>query len=78
MVERKCLEDQFLRVLDLLRTFLAASFRGERAVLVLENKNKALNTKYWNVDNEAGNHAPISNTSRRKRKKPEPGGPSSG
>ena len=70
MVELRCLEDLPSRVLDLLSTFLAASSRGERAVLVLETKNKAINTKYRSVETEVGNPAPISTTPRRKRKNP--------
>ena len=71
MVELKSLDDLPSRVLDLLKTFLAANSRGETAVLVLETKNKAVNTKYRSVDTEAGSPAPLPNISqRRKRKNP--------
>ena len=71
MVELKSLDDLPSRVLDLLKTFLAANSRGETAVLVLETKNKAVNTKYRSVDTEAGSPAPLPSTSqKRKRKNP--------
>ena len=70
MVELRCLDDLPSRVLDLLKTFLAANSRGETAVLVLETKNKAVNMKYRSVDTEVGSPAPVTNTSRRKRKNP--------
>ena len=70
MYHIRCLEDLPSRVLDLLKTFLAASSRGETAVLVLETKKKAVNTKYRSVDTEVGSPAPLTNTSRRKRKNP--------
>ena len=71
MIELKSLDDLPSRVLDLLKTFLAANSRGETAVLVLETKNKAVNTKYRSVDTEAGSPAPHPNISqRRKRKNP--------
>ena len=46
------------RVLDVLRTFLAANSRGEQAVLVLETRNCTLTTKYRNVETAAGAPAP--------------------
>ena len=42
------------RVMDLLRMFLAASSRGEQAVLVLETRNATLTTKYKSVETVAG------------------------
>ena len=42
------------RVIDLVRMFLAASSRGEQAVLVLETKKKMLTTKYRSVESVAG------------------------
>ena len=76
MVELKSLKDLHSRVLDLLRKF---SSRGERAVFVLETKNKAVNTRYRSLDTEVGNPAPLSNTSTKKKRgtQPGPGGPSS-
>ena len=56
------------RVLDVLRTFLAASSRGEQAVLVLETRNCTLTTKYRNVETVAG--APASPTTNRKKVNP--------
>ena len=50
MFELRCLDDLPSIVLDLLKTLLAASSRGETAVLVLETKKKAVNTKYRSVD----------------------------
>ena len=70
MVELRCLDDLPSRVLDLLKTFLAASSRGETAVLVLETKKKAVNMKYRSEDIVVGPPAPLSNTSGRKRKNP--------
>ena len=45
------LEDIPTNVLDLLEIFLASSARGERAILVLETQNRAINTKYRSMDN---------------------------
>ena len=68
MVELRCLDNLPSRVLDLLKTFLAASSRNETAVLFLETKMKAIKTKNRSVDIVAGSPAPLSNTSVRKRK----------
>ena len=70
MVKLRCQDDLPSRVLDLLKTVLAASSRGETAVLVLETKKKAVNTKYRSVDIEVGSQAPLTNTSRRKWNNP--------
>ena len=45
------------RVMDLLRMFLAASSRGEQAVLVLETRNSTLTSKYKSVETVTG--APV-------------------
>jgi hypothetical protein len=42
------------RVLELLRTFLAASSRGDQAVLVLETRKCNLTMRYRNVETTAG------------------------
>ena len=46
MGELRCLDDLPSRVLDLLKTFLAASSMDETAVLVLKTKKKAVGRKY--------------------------------
>ena len=56
------------RVLDVLRTFLAASSRGEQTVLVLETRNCTLTKKYRNVETVAG--APASSPTNRKKVNP--------
>jgi hypothetical protein len=50
----KSSEDVPPRVMEMLRMFLAASCRGEQAVLVLETRNKTLTTKYRCVETMAG------------------------
>ena len=52
MVEIYCLDDVPSRVLELLKIFLAASSRGERAELVLEPRSKSLTAKYRSVDDD--------------------------
>ena len=42
------------RVMEMLEIFLAASSRGEKAVLVLETRMKTVNIKYRSVDIVAG------------------------
>jgi hypothetical protein len=70
MVEVNCLEDLPIRVLDLLKIFLAASSRGEMAVLVLETRSKAVTTKYRSVDIVVGTPAHPTSTSTRRRTNP--------
>ena len=72
MVDLKCLDDLPTRVLEVLRIFLAASSRGEKAVLVLETKSKAVTTKYRSVEVIVGGMlAPAQATiSARRRKNP--------
>ena len=45
------------RVMEMLEIFLAASSRGEKAVLVLETRMKTVNIKYRSVDTMAGTPA---------------------
>ena len=83
MKDSDCEQDVPHRVLDMLRMFLAASTRGEQAVLILETKNKQLITKYRSVEKKvAGASAtaktPASNNDRRKVTQEEQGGPGSG
>ena len=47
-------EDVPPRVMEMLRIFMAASCRGEQAVLVLETRNKTLTTKYRCVETMEG------------------------
>ena len=56
------------RVMELLKIFLAASSRGEQAVLVLETKGRTLTTKFRNVESVVGTPA-IANTCDTIRKK---------
>ena len=61
------------RVMEVLRTFLAASLRGEVATLVLETRNKALSTKYSNVEKSETTGTPAVSSSLdvlRKKKNP--------
>ena len=56
------------RVMDLLKMFLAASSRGEQAVLVLETRHRTLTTKFWSVEKVAGIQAPLTTPSAKKRR----------
>ena len=47
-------QDVPVQVLDQLRIFLAASSRGEEAVLILETRKNKLTTKYRSVELLAG------------------------
>ena len=68
MVDVKSLDDVPTRVLDLLKIFLAASSRGERAVLVPETRSKSLTAKYRSVDDDVvGVPAPSTNNTLRKK-----------
>ena len=67
MVDIKCLEEIPTRVMEVLKIFLAASSRGEKAVLVLETQNKAVTTKYRSVDTVVGMPAPLPSTSTRRQ-----------
>jgi hypothetical protein len=69
-MEVTCLEDLPIRVLDVLKIFLAASSRGEVDVLVLETKDMTVNTKYRSVDNVVGMPACPTNAPRRRRTNP--------
>ena len=68
MVDVKSLDDVPTRVLDLLKIFLAASSRGERAVLVLDTRSKALTTKYRSLD-DAVIGVPVPSTKNTVKKK---------
>ena len=70
MVEIISLDDVPIRVLEVLKIFLAASSRGEKACLVLETQSKMVNTKYRSVETRAGLPATETNTSMRRRKTP--------
>jgi hypothetical protein len=71
MVYVQSLGDVPTRVLDLLKIFLAASSRGERAVLVLETRSKALTTKYRSVDDDVvGVPAPSTTNNILRKKSP--------
>ena len=61
------------RVMELLKIFLAASSRGEQAVLVVETKARTLTTKLRNVECVAGvpAHTNTCAASRNKRTQPE-------
>ena len=63
MVELRCLDDLPSRVLDLLKTFLAASSMDETAVLLLKTKKKAVGMKYRSLEIVVGPPATLSNTS---------------
>ena len=56
-------EDVPPRVMEMLRIFLAASSRGEHAVLVLETRKRTLTTKYRSVEVLAGTPAPTCSSS---------------
>jgi hypothetical protein len=60
------LEDVPPSVLDLLKIFLASSSRGEKAILILETKNKAIKTKYMTMDTVVGSPAAPTSTRRSK------------
>ena len=47
-------QDMPVRVMETLRIFLAANFRGEEAALVLETRKGVLTTKYRSVETVAG------------------------
>jgi hypothetical protein len=68
MVVVTCLDDEPSRVLELLKIFLAASSRGEMAVLVLETKSKAVTTKYRCMDTVSGLPTPPSSTCPKRRR----------
>ena len=59
------------RVMDLLKTFLAASTRGEEAVKILESRNETLSTKFRSLEEiVAGAPAPTAKPSVKRRKNP--------
>ena len=70
MVEVNSLDDVPTRVLEVLKIFLAASSRGEKACLVLETKCNMIITKYRSVDMGAGTPAAATNITTRRRKTP--------
>ena len=59
-------QDMPVRVMEMLRIFLAASSRGEDAALVLETRKGVLTTKYRSVENVAGVPASTINISKKK------------
>ena len=63
-------QDVPVQVLDQLRIFLAASSRGEEAVLILETRKNKLTTKYRSVELLAG--APASTISSKPNRKVNP------
>ena len=69
MVDVNC-ENVPPRVLDMLMTFLAASSRGDQAVLILETKKMMLTTKYRSVELVAGAPACTSTSTVNKRGNP--------
>ena len=70
MVDKYCLDDVPERVLDVLKTFLAASYRGEKAVLVLETQQKMVTTKYRSVETRPGSPVTCADTTKKRRKTP--------
>jgi hypothetical protein len=66
------------RVLDIVRMFLAASNRGDHAVLVLESRKQKITTKYRSVERIAGAPASTSTISSKKNNPAGPGDPGSG
>ena len=72
MVDLTSAQDVPPRVMELLRIFLAASSRGEEAVLTLETSKKAISTKYRSVESPAGVQAAPNNTTLPKNKKKNP------
>ena len=60
MVDKAIQEDVSLRVMELLRIFLAASSRDEPALLVLETRNGRLTTKYRSEEIVVGNPTIVS------------------
>ena len=57
--------------MDLLKIFLAASTRGEQAVLILESRNGTLSTKFRSLEEiVAGAPAPTAKPSVKRRKNP--------
>ena len=77
MVDKYCLDDVPERVLDVLKTFLAASSRGEKAVLVLETQQKMVTTKYRSVETRPGSPVTCADTTKKRRKTPARAGPGS-
>ena len=63
-------QDVPLRVLEMLRIFLAASSRGEEASLVLETRKGKLTTKYRCVETVTGVPDPTSTNCTKKRMNP--------
>ena len=56
MIDLTSAQDVPPRVMDLLRIFLAASFRREEAVLTLKTSKKAISTKYRSVESSPQQH----------------------
>ena len=56
------------RVMDLLKLFLAASNRGEQAVIFLETRQRTLITKFRSVEKVAGTQAQLTTPSTKKRR----------
>ena len=74
MVDSECEQ----RVLDIVRMFLAASKRGDHAVLVLESRKQKITTKYRSVKRIAGAPASTSTISYKKKNPARARGPGSG
>ena len=72
MIDLTSAQDVPPRVMDLLRIFLAASPRGEEAVISLETSKKAISTKYRSVESPAGVPAAPNNTTLPENKKKNP------
>ena len=58
------------RVMDIVRIFLAASKRGDHAVLVLESRKEQVTTKYRTVEGKAGAPASTSTSTTKKKMNP--------
>ena len=72
MVDVTSLDDLPPSVLDLLRTFLAATSRGDQVSLVLESKSKTITSKYRYVGKLSGKPESTYTPRIMKKKNPAP------
>ena len=58
------------RIMEMLKIFLAASSRGDQAVLILETRKGTMTTKYRSVESLTGTPVPTSSPSARRKNTP--------
>ena len=69
MIDMMSAQDVPPGVMDLLRIFLAASSRGEEAVLILETRRKTISTKFRSFESPVGVPAAPANITLKEKKK---------